>query len=124
MFNKKMHFQHSRAEPASKQQSSTSTLTLRTRYAVLKVPHSTEPICFFCNKPAGTAELHHADATEITWNVCRSPTELVDTEHIAKLSEVDVVAIGENIIATVFVHYTRKSDLPLPRMWMQIVCMA
>lgn len=93
-FNKKMFAQQSRAESASGQQSSTGTPTVHTRSAdAHRLPQSTEPICFFCNKPAGTAELHHAATMEIDKNVRRCATELGDTELLAKLSAGDMVAI-------------------------------
>ncbi|KAG0717679.1 hypothetical protein GWK47_053917 [Chionoecetes opilio] len=93
-FNKKMFDQQSRAESASGQQSSTGTPTVHTRSAAAhRLPQSTEPICFFCNKPAGTADLHEAAAKEIDKNVRRCATELGDTKLLAKLSAGDMIAI-------------------------------
>ena len=51
------------------------------------------PICFFCNKLAGTADLHQAATKDIDKNVRRCATELRDTELLAKLSAGDMVAI-------------------------------
>ena len=58
-----------RVDSASEQQSGSSTQTDRTRSADQGFPQSTESICFFCNKPAGTADLHHAYTNEINRNV-------------------------------------------------------
>ena len=57
------------------------------------LPQSTEPSCFFCNKPDGTADLHQAATMEIDKNVWRCATELGDTELLANLSAGDMVAI-------------------------------
>ena len=93
-FNKKMFDQPSRAESASGQQSRTGTPTVHTRSAAAhRLPQSTEPICFFCNKPAGTADLHEAATKEIDKNVRRCATELGDTELLAKLAAGDMIAI-------------------------------
>ncbi|XP_072178978.1 uncharacterized protein [Diadema setosum] len=93
-FNKKMFLQQSKAESASKQQSCTSTPTVRTRSAAAQmILQSTEPICFFCSKPAGNAGLHHAATTEIDKNVRKCAIELGDAELLAKLSAGDMVAI-------------------------------
>ncbi|KAG0715668.1 hypothetical protein GWK47_011424 [Chionoecetes opilio] len=89
-----MFDQQSRAESASGQQSSSGTPTVHTRSAAAhRLPQSTEPICFFCNKPAGTADLHEAATKELDKNVRRCATELGDTELLAKLSEGDMIAI-------------------------------
>ena len=86
--------QQSRSETASGQQSSTGIPTLRTRSAAAhRLPQSTEPICLFCNKPVGTADLHQVATMEIDNNVWRCATELGHTELLAKLSAGDLVAI-------------------------------
>ncbi|KAG0720472.1 hypothetical protein GWK47_048454 [Chionoecetes opilio] len=93
-FNKKMFDHQIRGESASGQQSSTGTPTVHTRSAAAhRLPQSTEPICFFCNKPAGTADLHEAATKEIDKNVRRCATELGITELLAKLSAGDMIAI-------------------------------
>lgn len=93
-FNKKKFDQQSRGESASGQQSSTGTPTVHTRSAAAhRLPQSTEPICFFCNKQAGTADLHEAATKEIDKHVRRCATELGDTELLAKLSAGDMIAI-------------------------------
>ena len=69
-FNKKVFAQQNSAESASGQQSSTGTPTLRSQSAAAhRLPQSTEPICFFCNNPADTTDLHQAATMAIDKNV-------------------------------------------------------
>ena len=52
-----------------------------------------EPICFFCNMPAGASGLHEASTKSIDANVRRCAVELEDTALLAKLAEGDMVVI-------------------------------
>lgn len=88
-FNKKMFHQQSRAEAATVQQSSTSVHTR----SVYKCPKSTEPICFFCNEPAGSVGLHEAATKQIDKKVRKHAHELEDTALLAKLAAGDMIAI-------------------------------
>ncbi|XP_041462085.1 uncharacterized protein LOC121413358 [Lytechinus variegatus] len=92
-FNKKMFHQQSRAEIASRLPLSDITQKVCTRSATPIPSQQAEPVCFFCNKPGGNEELHHASTMDIDKNVRRCATELGDTELIAKLCAGDMVAI-------------------------------
>ena len=54
---------------------------------------NTEPTCFFCNEPAGSAVLHNASTYSIDVNVRRIALELEDTALLAKLAAGDMIAI-------------------------------
>lgn len=68
------------------------TSTLHTRSAHTH-PMSTEPTCFFCNEPAGSAALHNASTYSIDVNVRRIALEIEDTALLAKLAAGDMIAI-------------------------------
>ena len=74
----------------TRQQHSASTVHAR---SVHSHPQSAEPICFFCNKPAGSAGLHEALTYNIDTNVQRCALEIEDTALLAKLAAGDMIAI-------------------------------
>ncbi|XP_041473700.1 uncharacterized protein LOC121422610 [Lytechinus variegatus] len=90
-----MFRQQSRAEIASSLPLSDITQKVCTRSATPIPSQQAEPVCFFCNKPGGNEELHHASTMDIDKNVRRCATELGDTKlHvIAKLCAGDMAAI-------------------------------
>jgi len=54
---------------------------------------STEPTCFFCNEPAGSAGLHKASTYNIDTNMRRCALEVEDPALLAKLAAGDLIAI-------------------------------
>jgi len=101
-FNKKMFDQYSRAEEAKVQQSGTSVHT----QAACKRSESTEPVCFFCDEPAGSAGLHEAATKQIDKKVWKHALELEDTALLAKLAAGDMIAIEakyhKNCLSTLY----------------------
>jgi len=52
-----------------------------------------EATCIFCDKPAGSEGLHNAFTYDINRKVYQCALELNDTDLLAKLSPVDMIAI-------------------------------
>ena len=85
-----MFDEQSRTELTTRQQQSASTMQIRSAHSH---PQSTEPTCFFCNEPAGSAGLHKASTYNIDANVRRCALEVEDTALLAKLAAGDMIAI-------------------------------
>ncbi len=90
-FNKKAFDEQSRRELATGQQFECAS-SMQTRSAHSH-PQSTEPTCFFCNEPAGSAGLHMASTYNIDANMRRCALEVKDTALLAKLAAGDMIAI-------------------------------
>ena len=90
-FNKKMFEQQSRAECVREQQSNTSP-DVHTRSAYMH-PKTTEPICFFCDQPAGSEGLHEAATKQLDKKVRECARDTEDTALLARLAAGDMVAI-------------------------------
>ena len=84
-FNKMAFDEQSRG--AGQQQCSASTVHTR---SIHSHPQPTEPTCFFCKEPAGSAGLHEYN---IDVNVRRCALELEDTALLTKLAAGDMIAI-------------------------------
>jgi len=52
-----------------------------------------EPLCLFCNQPAGSEALHEASTIQLDENVRNAARQTEDTELLAKLSAGDMIAI-------------------------------
>ncbi|KAJ8380702.1 hypothetical protein SKAU_G00014800 [Synaphobranchus kaupii] len=52
-----------------------------------------DPVCFFCNKPAGSEVLHEVATKQIDFNVRKAALETEDTELLAKLAPGDMIAL-------------------------------
>src|SRR5207244_4765802 len=89
-YNKKAFEEQSRGELSAEQQQSSSAVKTR---SVHSHPQYTEPICFFCNEPAGLTVLHEVSTYNIDTNVRRCALELEDTALLAKLAAGDMIAI-------------------------------
>ena len=89
-FNRKAFDEQSRGELVTGQQRSTPTV--HTRSANM-LSESTEPTCFFCNDPAGSASLHNASTYNVDTNVRRAALDVGDTALLAKLAAGDMIAI-------------------------------
>jgi len=89
-FNKKMFDEHSRADLTIEQQHSNSVVHTRSADCHSQSTNST---CFFCNEPAGSADLHKASTYNIDANVRQCAIELEDTALLAKLAAGDMIAI-------------------------------
>ena len=50
-------------------------------------------LCFFCNEPAGTTNLHKASTHKLDMKVRRCALQLEDRELLAKLSAGDMIAL-------------------------------
>ena len=51
------------------------------------------PLCFFCNKPAGSELLHEASTKMLDFNVRKAALETEDTELLAKIAPGDMMAL-------------------------------
>ena len=89
-FNKKAFEEQNKRESCTVQQPSYPSLGTRSAHIH---PPNTEPICFFCNEPAGSAGLHNASTYSIDTNVPRIALELQETALLAKLAAGDMIAI-------------------------------
>lgn len=87
-FNKKAFGELSRKEIAS--QPSTSHVKTRSTNSHLE---STDPLCFFCDEPAGSLDLRKASTKNIDANVRRCAIELEDSSLLTKLAAGDMIAI-------------------------------
>ena len=68
-------------------------------------------LCFFCNEPAGTTNLHEASTHKLDMKVRRCALQLEDSELPAKLSaQVIRLPLRPSIIGTASPHYTTKQD--------------
>lgn len=84
-FNKKAFDEQCWGESTTATEQQHNTSTMRTRSAHSQ-PQSTEPTCFFCNKPAGSAPLHKASTKNISTNVEKCALKVEDTALLAKLA--------------------------------------
>ncbi|KAK1876983.1 Lipoprotein-releasing system ATP-binding protein LolD [Dissostichus eleginoides] len=91
-FNEKAFNEQSPRELTTGQHQSTYTVHTRSAHSH---PQSTEPTCFICNEPAGSADLHNSSTYNIHTNVRKCALELEDTVLLAKLAAEDMIAIED-----------------------------
>ncbi|KAG0705544.1 hypothetical protein GWK47_024480 [Chionoecetes opilio] len=94
-FNKKIFDQQSRAEQ-NQFQDSNLVPVLNRAHTISSCPQAStvnRAYLFFCNKPAGTADLHEAATKEIDKNFGDVPLNWGTLNLLAKLSAGDMIAI-------------------------------
>ena len=89
-FNKQTLQRVSRKQTKQRSQNSGAS-SVQTRSAF---SHTTAlDFCFFCNKPAGTTNLHEASTYQLDMKVRRCALQLEDRDLLAKLSAGDMIAL-------------------------------
>jgi hypothetical protein len=89
-FNKKMFDQQSQTESTTCEQTGSSpAVHTQSAHRHLK---TTEPLCFFCDHPAGSAGLHEAATKNLDKKVRKCACDLEDTALLAKLAAGDMIA--------------------------------
>ena len=72
-------------------------------------------LCFFCDKDAGTEELHEAATFQLDANLKRAAEELQDLSLISKLSAGDMIAqeakYHKNCLTALYNEVRNKSDV-------------
>lgn len=85
--------QRRRKSDEKAEQSDTITVHTRSTHTQASQVNTKDPLCFFCNKPAGSEILHEASTKQFDLNVRKAALETKDTELLVKLAPGDMIAL-------------------------------